>query len=90
MVGDVPLTEVLGPFQFAAGYGEGRWIGYYEAIEPNGMLVQNGYLAATPFLTTAGTQGGVESWNPGAWIVSDDNPTPVSERSLGDVKAMFD
>lgn len=89
-MGDVPLTDVLGEPQYWATGAVPRWIGYYaQATAPDGMLVQGGGVVGVPMLTTASTQGGVASWNPGAWVVSEVNPTAVLGESLSDLKAMF-
>ena len=87
---DVPLTSVLGPATATVGSGISRWLGYYEQTDqPDGILLQTGSIAELPFITVYSTQSNAESFNPGAWLVSDDEPTPVQNMSLGAVKAMY-
>lgn len=84
------LTAVLGASQFTIGNGGPRWIGYYaQATEPDGVLLESNYTPSFHLLTGAGTQGGVASWNPGAWVVSEVDPTPVEATTWGAVKAGY-
>ena len=89
-VGDVPLTSVLGPATSIAGSGISRWLGYYDQTsQPDGILLQSGSVAELPFITVYSTQASAASFNPGAWLVSDDEPTPVRTTTLGGLKAMY-
>jgi hypothetical protein len=89
-VGISDMVDILGEPQFTATGGVPRWIGYYaQETEPDGMAVQAGQGSLLNFLTWAGTQSSVENWDPGAWIVSDVNPTPIESRSFGEIKRLF-
>ncbi len=82
------LTAVLGAAQFTIGNGGPRWIGYYaQATAPDGLLLESSFAPSFHLLTAGGTQGGVAGWNPGAWVVSDVDPTPVETTTWGAVKA---
>ena len=84
------LTAVLGAARFTIGNGGPRWIGYYaQATAPDGLLLESGFAPSFHLLTAGGTQGGVAGWDPGAWVVSDVNPTPVATTTWGAVKAGF-
>jgi len=88
--GDVPLVEVLGEPQYWAG-DQPRWIGYYaQETEPDGVLLQCGYGPPFELATSGSTQANVAGWNPGAWLVTEDDPTPVEPRSWSGVKRLFD
>lgn len=89
-VGDVPLVEILGPAQFDLGEGQPRWIGYYaQSTEPDGLLLEANIEPSRSLVTTFGTQMGVATWSPGAWIVTDSDPTPVDDASWGEVKRTY-
>lgn len=84
------LTAVLGAPQFTVGAGGPRWVGYYaQSTQPDGILLQSDIDPTFHLLTAAGTQAGVASWNPGAWVVSDVDPTPVDAMTWGAVKREF-
>jgi hypothetical protein len=84
------LITVLGASQFTIGNGGPRWIGYYaQSAQPDGILVQSDFTPSFHLLTNGGTQGGVVNWNPGAWVVSDLDPTPVKAATWGAVKAGY-
>ncbi len=89
-VGDVPMSDVLGPEQFLGGVDIWRWIGYCDGIEADeAALLQ--VSSTTPLLiTSVDIQAGAATWNPGGWIVTDVNPTAVEARSLSGVKSLFD
>lgn len=40
-------------------------------------------------MTTFGTQMGVATWGPGAWVVTDSDPTPIEGASWGEVKRTY-
>lgn len=85
-VGDVALIEVMGSAQL----GNYRWIGYYDQTEPyDGLLLQTGFLANNTIIAVCGGQGGVVNWDPGAWVVSEADPTPAVGKSLSGVKELF-
>jgi hypothetical protein len=87
---DGMLTAVLGAPQFIIGNGGPRWIGYYaQATAPDGVLLESSIAPSFHLLTGGGTQSGVEIWNPGAWVVSDVDPTPVESTSWGAMKAGY-
>ncbi|MEZ4388927.1 MAG: hypothetical protein R3D98_15385 [Candidatus Krumholzibacteriia bacterium] len=89
-VGDVPLVDVLGPEQFLAGPGVWRWLGYCDGIASDAAAVlQVSSSTSLPLITVVDVQNGAAGWNPGAWIVTDVNPTAVEAQSLSGVKAMF-
>jgi len=89
-VGDVPLVEILGPPQFDLGGGQPRWIGYYaQATEPDGLLLEANMDPYYSLMTGYGTQTGAASWSPGAWVVTDSDPTPIDGASWGEVKRAY-
>lgn len=89
-VGNGMLTDVLGAAQFTVGNGGSRWIGYYDqTTQPDGLLVESTIAPAFHIVTLGGTQTGVASWNPGAWVVSAVDPTPVESATWGTVKASY-
>jgi hypothetical protein len=89
-VGDVPLVDVLGPEQFLAGVGLWRWIGYCDGIAADdAALLQVSSDVQLPLITLVDVQASAASLNPGAWVVTNVNPTPVRSRSLSGVKALF-
>jgi hypothetical protein len=84
------LTAVLGASQFTIGNGGPRWLGYYDqSAQPDGLLLQSDCTPSFHLLTGAGTQAGVAAWNPGAWVVSDVDPTPLEATAWGTVKAGY-
>lgn len=88
--GDVPLVEILGPAQFDLGGGQPRWIGYYaQATEPDGLLLEANIEPYFCIMTGYSTQMGVATWNPGAWVVTDSDPTPIDGASWGGVKRTY-
>lgn len=88
--GDGLLTGVMGAPQFTLGNGGPRWLGYYDqAAQPDGLLLESSFASSFHLLTGGGTQAGVETWNPGAWVVSDVDPTPVESTSWGSLKAGY-
>jgi hypothetical protein len=89
-MGNSLLTDVLGAAQFTIGNGGPRWIGYYDqATQPDGLLLESSLAPSFHLLTVGDTQSGVTSWNPGAWVVSDVDPTPVEATTWGAVKAGY-
>jgi hypothetical protein len=89
-VGDVPLVEILGAAQFDLGGGQPRWIGYYaQSTEPDGLLLQADIDPYRCIMTAFGTQMGVATWGPGAWVVTDSDPTPIDGASWGEVKHTY-
>ena len=89
-VGDVPLVEILGAAQFDLGGGQPRWIGYYaQSTEPDGLLLEANIDPSRSMMTTFGTQTGVATWGPGAWVVTDSDPTPIDGASWGEVKRTY-
>lgn len=90
-VGDVPLEEVLGARQYTAGSDQPRWLGYYaQDTAPDGLLLQCGYGPPFTIATLGSTQANAAAWNPGAWLVSELDPTPVAARTWSEVKKLFD
>lgn len=88
--GDTDLVSILGEPQFWAGVAEPRWIGYYaQADQPDGLLLESNIETTRHIVTTFGTQGGVASWGPGAWVVTDGEPTPLESASWGQVKGLY-
>jgi hypothetical protein len=84
------LTAVLGASQLTTGIGGPRWIGYYaQSTAPDGVLLQSDIAPSFHLLTAGGTQGGVAGWDPGAWVVSEVDPTPVEATTWGAVKAGY-
>jgi hypothetical protein len=91
VVGDAPLTDVLGtPQQIVTG-GVPRWLGYCSGIgATDAVLLQaGGGGIVRPLLTENGLQHMADESITAAWIVSDVNPTPVRSRTLGEIKAIF-
>jgi len=89
-VGDVPLVEILGAAQFDLGGGQPRWIGYYaQSTEPDGLLIEANIDPFRSMMTAFGTQTGVATWGPGAWVVTDSDPTPIDGASWGEVKRTY-
>jgi len=89
-VGNVAPVDVLGAGQFNSGPGIVRWIGYCDGIAVTSaatLQMSNG--AVLPLITIYSEQANAASWHPGAWIVSEVNPTPVTPNSLSKVKSMF-
>ncbi|MDY0110941.1 MAG: hypothetical protein RBT60_13520 [Candidatus Krumholzibacteria bacterium] len=90
-VGDLPLEDVIGPRQYTAGSNQPRWIGYYaKPTQPDGILIQGGYGPPFHMATLGSTQSNASAWNPGAWIVSKYDPTPVEVRTWSNVKKLFE
>lgn len=84
------LVQVLGEPQMWVGLLEPRWIGYYEqAGQPDGLLLESNLVGYLHMVTAFGTQAGVEAWNPGAWVVTEGEPTPVERASWGRVKGSY-
>lgn len=89
-VGNVELEAVLGAPQFWATDNRPRWLGYYaQESQPDGILLQCGYGPPHILATQIGTQGSVAAWNPGAWVVTEDDPTPTEGASWSGVKRSF-
>lgn len=89
-VGDGLLIDVLGDSQFTIGGGGPRWIGYYDqTTQPDGLLLESSYAPSFHLVTGGGTQGGVAAWIPGAWVVSEADPTPIESTTWGELKARY-
>ncbi len=89
-VGDVPLTDVMGAAQYMATGDIPRWIGYYDlGGETQGINLQAGGLTALPFPGQFSTQGSVAAWNPGAWILTESEPAPAVQQTLGGIKTLY-
>ncbi len=89
--GDVPLEDILGARQYTSGADQPRWIGYYEqASAPDGLLLQCGYGPPYVIATLGSTQTNVATWNPGAWVVAETNPTRAVARTWNGVKRVFE
>jgi len=85
---DVDTIDILGEPQM--GGLTSRWIGYYaQATQPDGMLMEARWFPERSLITNVGTQALVENWDPGAWIVSESDPTPVEAKSLSSIKDSF-
>lgn len=88
--GDVPLTEVLGPAQFDLGGGQPRWIGWYaDEEQPDGLLLEANIDPWWHIVTAFDFQVGAATWNPGAWVVTASDPTPLDSASWGEVKRSY-
>jgi len=86
--GDVALTAIMGTQQHGAN--PPRWIGYYDqATEPDGLLMEANWLPELSMVTVFGTQAGVSNWTHGAWVLTEDDPTPVEQASWSEVKSIF-
>ncbi|MBE0567895.1 MAG: hypothetical protein IH621_18215 [Krumholzibacteria bacterium] len=86
------LVQILGEPQFRAGeYGlEPRWIGYYaQADEPDGLLLESNLVGYNHIVTTFGTQTGAAAWQPGAWVVTEGEPTRTERKTWGSVKGSY-
>lgn len=86
--GDVDTIDILGDPQVTGQVS--RWVGYYaQSTQPDGMLLEARWLPERSLITTVGTQAGAVNWDPGAWIVSESDPTPVEAKSLSSIKNSF-
>ena len=83
----IPLEDVLGTRSSTIVNGGPRWLGYFaEDGVINGLLLQSGIADGFEILDTGSTQANAASFNPGAWLVSEVDPTPNEVESWGDVK----
>jgi len=81
------IEDVFGTRSMTVTGNRPRWVGYFvmDGIV-NGLLLQADLEPNHTIVTTASTQPGAQNFNPGAWLVSDSDPTPNEGASWGDVK----
>jgi hypothetical protein len=84
------IEDVMGTRSMTVTGDRPRWVGYYvmDSII-NGLLLQADIDPNFTIVTTASTQAGAQNFNPGAWLVSDVDPTPNEDASWGDVKRSY-
>jgi len=85
-----PMEEVMGTRSSTLASGGPRWVGYYimDGIV-NGLLLQADIAPDFYIIVTGSTQANAGAFNPGAWLVSDIDPTPNENASWGDVKQSY-
>ncbi len=85
-----PLVEVMGPPSTTLSNDRPRWMGYFaEDGIVNGMLLQADIDPLFDIFSTGSTQANAAAFNPGAWLVTDVDPTPNEAAGWGDVKRSY-
>jgi len=85
---DVALTTIMGEPQMSGATP--RWIGYYDQVtQPDGLLLEARWLPERSMVSTVDTQANVSGWTHGAWVVSENQSSPVESASWTSVKGLF-
>ncbi len=90
-VSGAPLDEIIGMESSYIANGGPRWVGYFDQDGiVNGLILQSDIGGDFNILNTGSTQANAGAFNPGAWLVSDIDPTTTRDASWGEVKRDYE